>query len=131
MLGLNLNITSRTFSKTKRLRKRREFLSIQRRGLRSFGRFVVVIFRRAEQQSLGKLGITVPKKVGAAHVRNKIKRRIRHIFRLKQELFFEKNMVVIARSSSNSAAFSALEADITETCAKLKHERFRHSSHKK
>ena len=123
MLGPTTTVTSNTLAKTKRIRKRREFLRVQRYGFRAFGRFVVIISQRAAHTSAGRIGITVPKKVGAAHVRNKIKRRIRHIFRLKQSLFFEKNIVIIARSSSSSAAFLELRDDITGVCARLRHEK--------
>jgi len=112
--------TSKTFAKEKRIRKRRDFLRLQRFGSRAFGRSVVVIAQRSEDLALGRLGITVPKKIGAAHVRNKIKRRIRHIFRLKPELFFKKSIVVVARSTASSITFRDLELDITETIKRLK-----------
>jgi len=112
-------MTSNTFDKSKRIRKRREFLRLQRHGFRSFGRFVVIIGERSQRYTPGRIGITVPKKVGSSHVRNKIKRRIRHIFRLKQTLFFERNLVIIARSSSTTAAFLDLRADIVDVCARL------------
>lgn len=118
-------MTSNTFEKSKRIRKRREFLRVQRYGFRSFGRFVVVIAERSSLSSSGKIGITVPKKIGAAHVRNKIKRRIRHVFRLAQALFQEKNLVIIARSSSSAAPFEDLKTDIVEVCARLKRDRYR------
>ena len=111
---------SMTFAKEKRIRKRRDFLRVQRFGARSFGRFVVIVAQRAAVGSFGKIGITVPKKVGAAHTRNKIKRRIRHIFRLKQELFLGKSLVVIARTGASLIAFSDLESDVIDACQRLK-----------
>jgi ribonuclease P protein component len=127
MSGRTLNKASMTFSKEKRIRKRRDFLRIQRFGARSFGRFVVIIAQRSFDLPAGKIGITVPKKVGAAHIRNKIKRRIRHIFRFHQELFKQKSLVVVARTAAHQSSFSHLESDIIDTCAKLSLTRRGHS----
>lgn len=113
-----------TLAKNKRIRKRREFLRVQRSGVRSFGRFVVVIAQRDKEGSLGKIGITVPKKVGTARVRNKVKRRIRHIMRLNQTLFFEKNLVIVARDCAGTAIFRELLVDLIETCRRLKQNKF-------
>lgn len=122
MSGPISSVEPQTLAKSRRLRKRREFLRVQNHGTRSFGRFVVIVCARPPQKSLGRIGITVPKKVGAAHLRNKIKRRIRHIFRLNQNLFYERNLVIIARASSGIAAFSALHEDIISACARLRHD---------
>lgn len=111
---------SMTFAKEKRIRKRRDFLRVQRFGNRSFGKFVVIVAQRTATESSGKIGITVPKKVGAAHIRNKIKRRIRHIFRLKQDLFLGKSLVIIARTAASSIAFRDLESDVIDACQRLK-----------
>jgi len=120
MFGRTTTEASTTFAREKRIRKRRDFLRVQRFGVRSFGRFVVVVAQRSADGLTGKVGITVPKKVGAAHTRNKIKRRIRHIFRLKQDLFLGKSLVVIARESASLITFSDLESDIVAACQKLK-----------
>ena len=119
MSGRTTNQASMTFAKDKRIRKRRDFLRIQRFGARSFGRFVVIVAQRSGIFS-GRVGITVPKKVGAAHIRNKIKRRIRHIFRLKQDLFLGKSLVIIARAGASVVAFRDLNIDIIDACQKLK-----------
>src|SRR5688572_6490790 len=81
MLERMPNYSPMTLDKEKRIRKRRDFLHIQRCGSRSFGRFIIAVAKRDKGGGAGKVGITVPKKVGAAHQRNKIKRRIRHILR--------------------------------------------------
>lgn len=114
--------TSLTLAKEKRIRKRRDFLRVQRRGSRVFGRFVVVVFQHARPEC-GNFGITVPKKVGPAHDRNKIKRRIRHIFRHHQEIFSEKSIVIIARDSSSTVSFAELESDLLSACARMKYEK--------
>ncbi|MCA9507925.1 MAG: ribonuclease P protein component [Myxococcales bacterium] len=127
--------TSLTLAKEKRIRKRRDFLRIQNRGNRIFGRFTVIVFLPLFSSKQGKLGITVPKKVGPSHVRNKIKRRIRHIFRHHQELFLKQSVVIIARNSSSVVSFAELETDLLSTWARATPEKnyrfFRASSPKK
>lgn len=122
---------SLTLSREKRVRKRREFLRVQKYGFRSFGRFLVVVGQLTKDSS-GKFGITVPKKIGPSHVRNKIKRRIRHVMRLNQKLFFEKTLVIVARESIAKTSFKELEQDLIEACQRLRFNRpphrYRHIS---
>lgn len=113
------HIAANTLAREKRIQKRRDFLRVQRYGLRSFGKFVVAIAQHGSDVSHGRLGITVPKKVGPAHVRNKIKRRIRHIFRNNQSMLEKKFLVVVAKEASAHAVFSELAADILQACSKF------------
>jgi ribonuclease P protein component len=108
-----------TLTKEKRIRKRRDYLRVQRHGFRAFGRFIVAVAQKDKGKSGGRVGITVPKKVGRAHVRNKIKRRIRHVMRENQGLFFRKALVIVVRESIGNADFSEIKADIIETCKRL------------
>lgn len=117
--------TSLTLAREKRIRKRRDFLRVQRRGARVFGRFIVVIFQNISDPESGNFGITVPKKVGAAHVRNKIKRRIRHIFRHNQQVFLGKSIVVIARDSASNSSFAELNNDLLAAFSRMKQEKNR------
>ncbi len=117
--------TSLTLAREKRIRKRRDFLRVQRRGTRVFGRFVVVIFQTIPHLEHGNFGVTVPKKVGPAHDRNKIKRRIRHIFRHNQKVFAGKSIVVIARDSANNASFAELNTDLLAAFSRMKYEKNR------
>ncbi len=112
-----------TLPKDKRLRKRRDYLRVQRFGVRHFGRFVVAIMQRCREGSVGQVGFTVPKKVGAAHVRNKVKRRLRHIVRVNPGLFAERTLVLVARDSASNASFSELSADVIEACRRLANHR--------
>ncbi len=109
-----------TLAKEKRIRKRRDYLRVQRQGFRAFGRFIVVVAKRDQDKSSLKIGITVPKKVGPAHIRNKVKRRIRHIMRVNQNKFLELSLVIVARELVINASFSELEKDILETGKRLK-----------
>lgn len=124
-------LTKMTLARDKRIRKRRDYLRVQRYGIRSFGRFLVVIAQQQKDGLDGRIGITVPKKVGAAHVRNKIKRRIKHTLRTNQELFFKKSLVVVVKDSSNTADFSQLSGDLIDACRRLQLSRPTLSSNKR
>ena len=75
----------RTFSRASRLRSRKLFLDIYRRGLRVSGTHVVV-FALPGATERSRLGITATKKLGHAVARNRVKRIIREIFRHRRPL---------------------------------------------
>ena len=70
----------RAFPKSVRLRRRREFLQLQRQGQRRHSRSFVVI-QTAGRARTSRLGVTVSSRVGNAVVRNRVKRLVRDIFR--------------------------------------------------
>ena len=56
-----------------------------------------------------RVGITVGKKLGKAHVRNRTRRRIREVYRLNEEKFQPGwDIVVVARSRAVDAPFEKL-----------------------
>lgn len=103
----------------KRLLKRKDFLFIQKRGHRSFGKLAVIIGHQNRDLPNGRLGITVPKKIGPAHERNLIKRRIRHIVRLYQDIFLKQDLVIIAREATILAGFLDLKEDLLSSISRL------------
>jgi ribonuclease P protein component len=60
-----------------------------------------------------RLGISVPRRVGVAVQRNRVRRRIREIFRRTRSLFGQSRLrvVVNARPSAASASFQELSED--------------------
>ena len=66
--------------KQKRLAKRREFLRVYDNGRKVFARYAVMFFA-PNDLPYSRLGITATKKVGKAHVRNKLKRWSREVYR--------------------------------------------------
>lgn len=71
---------SQTFPKAERLSKRRQYELLARYGERIFGKRIAIELRRKKTSGI-KLGITVTKKFGKAHDRNRFKRVIREAFR--------------------------------------------------
>ena len=110
---------SNALSKKHRIRKRRDFLRVQRFGTRVLGKFFTLVGRSIPLNTEGRLGLTVSKAVGKAHVRNLIKRRLRHILRENRNLFSRHDLVVIAQPSIVSISFEELQAELLRALATL------------
>ena len=69
----------------------------------------LVLYARKNRTKENRVGITVGKKLGKAHVRNRTRRRIREVYRLNEELFQPGwDIVVVARTKSVEAPFDKL-----------------------
>jgi ribonuclease P protein component len=104
-----------TFSRDDRLRKRREFEECYASGARVSGRHLQVFLllpatSLAPVPARPRLGLSVPRRVGGAVIRNRVRRRLREIFRRNRELFGERggDLVINARPSAARATFSEL-----------------------
>ena len=76
----------------------------------------IVLYARRNRTGTNRLGITVSKKLGKAHVRNRTRRRLREVYRLNEELFQPGwDIVLVARSKAVDAPFDAL----TKSCLTL------------
>ncbi len=105
---------SEGFSRDDRLRKRREFEECYASGVRVSGRHIQVFVLAAGGPSARtRLGISVPRRVGRAVSRNRVRRRLREIFRRTRDLFgtTRVSIVVNARPSAALASFQELSAD--------------------
>lgn len=69
------------FPKRCRLLKRHQFQRLSNQGKRLFGNWII-IESHENQLGITRLGITVTKKYGKAHDRNRFKRIVREAFRL-------------------------------------------------
>jgi ribonuclease P protein component len=69
----------------------------------------LVLYARKNRTEGNRVGITVSKKLGKAHIRNRTRRRIREVYRLNEDLFlYGWDIVVVARSKAVDAEFSRL-----------------------
>ena len=69
----------------------------------------LVLYARKNRSEVNRVGITVGKKLGKAHIRNRTRRRIREIYRLNEEKFQPGwDIVVVARSRAVDAPFDKL-----------------------
>jgi len=68
-----------------------------------------------------RLGVTVSVKLGGAVQRNRIRRRLKEIYRLNEEKLFSGNdVVIVARMRSKYAGFSELETSVMSLFRKLR-----------
>ena len=69
----------------------------------------LVLYARRNRTEGNRVGITVGKKLGKAHVRNRVRRRLREVYRLNEEKFLPGwDIVVVARSKAVEADFADL-----------------------
>jgi len=104
-----------------RLKKRRDFLRIQRGGHKVKGRFLVVMSRpKFHKAPTGLYGIVAPKALGKAHDRNFVKRRLRHLVSLNAEILQTHDIVLLATMQSIDASFEDLKNDIAQVSLRIK-----------
>ena len=69
----------------------------------------LVLYVRKNRTEGNRVGITVSKKLGKAHIRNRIRRRLREVYRLHEDQFLPGwDIVLVARSKALTADFAAL-----------------------
>jgi ribonuclease P protein component len=85
---------SQGFGPDDRVRRRKEFLRIYAEG-RRVGGPGFVLFYRAGATGRHRLGVTVPKRVGGAVTRNRIRRRLREVFRRSREALGERALDIV------------------------------------
>ncbi len=80
----------------------------------------LVLYCRKSRGGKNRLGLTVGKKTGKAVVRNRVRRRLREIYRLnEQRLVKGVDIVIVARTAAVSATFRELEEDFLKAANKL------------
>lgn len=71
----------------------------------------LVLYARPNRSAANRVGVTVGKKLGKAVVRNRVRRRLREVYRLHEEQFKPGwDIVVVARSRCVDASFEKLTA---------------------
>lgn len=69
----------------------------------------LVLYARRNRTGCNRVGITVSKKLGKAHIRNRVRRRLREIYRLNEDQFQPGwDIVVVARTRAIEAPFQKL-----------------------
>ena len=70
---------------------------------------LLVLYARKNRTGMNRVGITVSKKLGKAHIRNRVRRRLREVYRLNEQLFQPGwDIVVVARTKAIYADFPTL-----------------------
>ena len=96
-----------------------EFRRIYRKG-RSAVSPCLVVYCQKNRRGQSRLGVTVSTKLGHAVVRNRIRRRLREIYRLhERQIARGYDLVVVSRVRARTADYHQLEAAFLSACAQL------------
>ena len=80
---------------------------------------LLVLYARKNRTDTNRVGYTVSKKLGKAHIRNRVRRRLREIYRLNEAAFQPGwDIVVVARSKAVEASFDKLTASFLKLARK-------------
>ena len=104
---------------TSSLRKNHEFRRLYNKGKNAASKCVVVYYIR-NGKAENRLGITVSTKLGGAVQRNRIRRRLKEIYRLNEpSLRMGYDIVLVARMRSRFAGWNELESSVLALFDKL------------
>ena len=101
------------------LKKNSDFRRLYSRGKNAVTPYLVV-YCRPNKCGRNRLGYTVSTKLGHAVVRNRVRRRLREIYRLNAASLRQGwDIVVVARSRAVGADYRKLEAAFLAACRRL------------
>ena len=87
---------------------------------RSYANSYVVVYCRKNREGHSRVGYTVSTKLGHAVVRNRIRRRLREIYRLNSAMLKPGwDIIVVARSRCIDADYRKIEAAFLSACSEL------------
>ena len=104
---------------TDTLKKNYEFHRLYSKGKSAVTPFLVVYARKSRRRE-NRIGFTVSNKLGKAVVRNRVRRRLREIYRLHEADFVPgTELVVVARARAVTGSYRQLEKAFLSACGKL------------
>ena len=104
---------------TDTLKKNYEFQRLYSKGKSSITPYLVVYARKTKKRDM-RVGFTVSTKMGKAVVRNRVRRRLREIYRLNEERIVPgAEIVVVARVKAVRASYAQLQNAFLGACEKL------------
>ena len=104
---------------SKSLKESHLFRRLYHKGRSAANGYLVLYCRRNGSQG-NRIGLTVSRKLGHAVVRNRIRRRLREIYRLHEANFLPGwDVVVVARSRAVTASYQSLERAYLSLARKL------------
>jgi len=104
---------------TTSLKKNHEFRRLYNKGKSAASQCVVVYCRR-NGKAENRIGITVSTKIGGAVQRNRIRRRLKEIYRLNEgKLPIGYDIIIVARMRSRFAGYREIENSVLALFRKL------------
>ena len=102
------------------VKKNHEFRRMYRKGKSSVNSYLV-LYCRPNAFGHNRLGVTVSTKLGKAVVRNRVRRRLREVWRLSQgQLKQGFDMILVARSRAVNCSYQELERAYRRAAVELK-----------
>jgi ribonuclease P protein component len=99
-------VRPRSYPKAARLRRRREFLALQRDGRRRHTAHLVVI-HQPSRADVTRFGVTASTRIGNAVARNRVKRVLREVFRNhRAALVPPMDVIVIAKPGADTLTYA-------------------------
>jgi ribonuclease P protein component len=111
-----------SFAAADRLHRSAEFLRLQRNGVRfQSPHFVLYAGNLDIERERSRLGVTVSRKIGNSVVRNRVKRRVREVFRkaIRAGLPAGTSIVVIARGGAGALESAAIGDELAMAARNL------------
>lgn len=103
-----------------RLKKRKEFAYLYNNGQAKHTTHLTLVYLPTKNRKL-KIGFSISKKIGKAHLRNLIKRRLRVVVgEIVHKLPDNYNMVFIAKGGVQELTFSQLKLEVASIVDKTK-----------
>ncbi len=104
---------------TSTIKQNYEFRRLYSKG-KSCANAYLVVYCRKNRAGRSRIGYTVSNKVGHAVVRNRVRRRLREIYRLNREKMpAGYDIIIVARVRACTADYHQLEAAFLSACAQL------------
>lgn len=105
---------------TSSLKKNHEFKRLYSKG-KSAASLCVVVYCRRNGMAENRLGVTVSKKLGGAVSRNRVRRRLKEIYRTNEDkLSPGHDIIIVARMRSRFAGYREIESSVLTLFRKLK-----------
>ena len=100
------------FPRSARLTRASEFRLVKQNGRSFTGKYLVLAVFRPPHESPVRAGLVTSRRVGPAVVRNRVRRRLREVYRLNRSRIGPGWwLVMIARVSASSASLAQLQQD--------------------
>ena len=104
---------------TSTLKKNYEFHRLYSKGKSAVTPFLVV-YARVTKRPGNRIGFTVSTRLGKAVKRNRVRRRLREIYRLNESRFVPgTELVAVARARAVTATYRQLESAFLSACGRL------------
>lgn len=114
---------SERLSKTDIIRSQKEFEHLFREGRRIYGKYVFMIYQpyRPSQPDApqSRAAFIAGRRYGKAVERNRMKRRLREIFRRNRQAFAHFQVLLIAQRGPFTGSFQTLRQEVLQLAAKM------------